>query len=241
MAELSRKQREIAHREDLILCAAKDMLVQHGYLGLKMDQIADQLEYSKGTIYQHFSNKEEIILALANRALVKRRELFAQAVTMRKKSRERIGAVGGAAEVFVEQYPHFFQIEQILRINSVFEKTSQLRRQVMRSCESKCMAIVSGVVRDGVAQGDVVLPQDCSPEDVVFGLWSTTMGAFGILANGESLQELGIKNGLNALRLNLHMMLDGYAWKPLSTEYDADKVTNSVKNELLQFIQTSEN
>ncbi len=240
MTELTRKQREIARREDLILSAAKDMLNEHGYLGLKMDQIAERLEYSKGTIYQHFPNKEEIILALANRALIKRRELFSQAVTMRRKSRERIAAAGGAAEVFVEQYPHFFQIEQILRINSVFEKTSQLRRQVMRSCELKCMAIVSGVVRDGVAHGEVVLPNECSAEDVVFGLWATTMGGFGILANGDSLQELGIKNGLNALRLNLHMMLDGYGWKPLSTEYDADEVTEAVKKELLQSIQSSD-
>ena len=65
MGTLTRKQREIAEREQLILGIAAEMLVERGYLGLTMDRIAAATEYSKGTIYQHFPNKEEIVAALA--------------------------------------------------------------------------------------------------------------------------------------------------------------------------------
>ena len=132
MVQLSRKQREIEQREALILDVARELLIQQGYLGLRMDQIADRIEYSKGTIYQHFPNKEEIILALANQALVKRSSMFSHAVTLRDQSRHRLAAVGAAAELFVERFPHFFQVEQIIRINSVWEKTSEKRRKFMR-------------------------------------------------------------------------------------------------------------
>ncbi len=234
MVQLSRKQREIEQREALILDVARELLIQQGYLGLRMDQIADRIEYSKGTIYQHFPNKEEIILALANQALVKRSSMFSHAVTLRDQSRHRLAAVGAAAELFVERFPHFFQVEQIIRINSVWEKTSEKRRKVMRSCESKCMSIIGGVVRDAVARGDVTLPPNCSPEDVVFGLWSTNIGAFAIVSSSDSLLELGIRDPLTALRTNTNNMLDGYGWKPLSSEVDFHEVMDKVKSELIE-------
>ncbi len=233
MIQQSRKQREIEQREGQILDVAKGLLVEHGYLGLRMDQIADVMEYSKGTIYQHFPNKEEIILALANQALVTRSSLFAHAATLRKQSRERLAAVGAAAELFVQQFPHFFQVEQIIRINSVFEKTSEKRQKVMRSCESRCMAILSGIVRDAVAQEDLTLPKGCSPEDVVFGLWAMNIGAFTIISTSDPLQELGIQSPVAALRRNIHQMLDGYGWRPNSDEFDFDPVFETVQQQLM--------
>lgn len=232
MVHLSRKQREIEQREALILDVARELLMQQGYLGLRMDEIADRIEYSKGTIYQHFPNKEEIILALANQALVKRSSMFSRAVTSRDQSRHRLAAVGAAAELFVERFPHYFQVEQVIRINSVWDKTSEKRRKFMRSCESRCMSIIGGVVRDAVAHNDVRLPPDCSPEDIVFGLWSMNIGAFAIMSSSDSLLELGIRDPLRALRTNTNNMLDGYGWKPLSCEVDFHEVMDKVKAEL---------
>lgn len=234
MIQPSRKQREIEQRETLILDVAREMLIEQGYLGLRMDHIADRIEYSKGTIYQHFPNKEEIILALANQALVKRSTMFAHAATMRKISRERLAAIGGAAELFVELFPHFFQVEQIIRINSIWEKTSEKRRSLMRSCESRCMSVIGGVVRDAVAHGDLKLPAERSPEDIVFGLWSINIGGFSILSSSDSLQELGITDPVAALRHNMNLMLDGYQWKPLSTKVDYNELFDTVKEELRQ-------
>lgn len=233
MARQSRKQRETEQREGLILDVARDLLVRQGYLGLRMDDIADAMEYSKGTIYLHFPNKEEIILALANQALETRLAAFAHAVTLRKQSRERLASIGAAAELFVEQFPHFFQVEQIIRIHSIWEKTTEKRRNLMRSCESRCMSIVGGVVRDAVAQGDLELPNDCSPEDIVFGLWSINIGAFTILSSSDSLLELGIKDAVAALRRNINQMLDGYGWTPNSSEVDFDALFDAVKSELM--------
>ena len=96
------------------------------------------------------------------------------------------------------------------------------------------MAIISGVVRDAVARGDLELPDDRTPEDIVFGLWSINIGAFAILSSSDSLQEIGIVNPVAALRENTNQMLDGYGWKPLSTEVDFREVLETVKQELLK-------
>ena len=62
MSTLARKKREFVQREELILETARRLLLEVGYLELTMDLIARKIEYSKGTIYQHFSSKEEILL-----------------------------------------------------------------------------------------------------------------------------------------------------------------------------------
>ena len=232
MNTLSRKQREIQEREGKILELAREMLVQGGYLGLNMDAIATSLEYSKGTIYNHFSCKEEIIIALAVQTMEKRTGLFERAAAYRGGSRERICAVGMAAELFVRLYPSHFHVEQLIRSYSIWEKTSEKRRQTMRMSEMRCMTIVSGVVRDAVSQGDLTLTEKSSPEDLVFGLWSQTFGAHAIIATSESMADLGIQDPFAAIRNSIHMCLDGFGWLPLSTEYDYDGLFERLQHEI---------
>lgn len=232
MGTQTRKQREIQEREEKILDVSRPLLIAQGYHGLSMDRVAAALQYSKGTIYNHFSCKEEIIIALANQTTEKRLGLFERAANFRGSSRERILAVGTAAELFVRLYPDHFKLEQIVRSDSIWEKTSENRRSVMRSCESRCMGIVGGVVRDAVAQGDLTLPAELAPEDLVFGLWSISLGAFSIVTTSDQLNELGIKDAFAAFRENVTKMVDGYGWRPLSHEHDYDGTLVRIQEEV---------
>ncbi len=231
MAVLTRKQREVRDRESRILDVACEMLIEHGYHGLSMDRIAEVLEYSKGTMYQHFSCKEEIILALANASLTDRLALFRRAAAFPGRPRERIVAVGVASEFFVRLYPHHFRLEQVLRLSSVWEKTSPERRQFMHHCESQCVGCVSGIVRDAMASGDLTLPDGATPEQLVFGLWSMSFGAQTILASSTSLVDIGIGEPHRALALNQARLLDGYHWRPLSTEFDYEVTAERIATE----------
>ena len=69
---------------------------------------------------------------------------------------------------------------------------------------------------------------------ICFGLWSTNIGAFAIVSSSDSLLELGIRDPLTALRTNTNNMLDGYGWKPLSSEVDFHEVMDKVKRELIE-------
>lgn len=223
METLTRKQREVHKRESQILDVAREMLLEDGYHGLGMDRIAEALEYSKGTIYQHFPCKEEILLALANEALDARVRMFRRAATFRGRPRERMAAVGLASEMFARLYPHHLHVEQVVRLHSVWEKTSEKRRNLMRMCEAQCMSTVGGIVRDAVAAGDMTLPAGIEPEHVVFGLWAMNYGAQSFASSGEPLAELGIADAAKSLRDNCNHLMDGYAWKPLTSEFDYDE------------------
>ncbi len=219
----SRKQREIEHREHLILDAARRQLASVGYFQFNMDSIAGEIEYSKGTIYQHFKNKEDILLGLAAQTMEKRAELFDRASAFRGESRERILAIGLASDLFMRLYPEHFRVEQILRSASFWERTSEERRQLLKGCEFRCFGIVTGIIRDAISGGHLSLPAEMSPEELTFGLWSMSYGAHTIIATSQSLEEIGLKNPHESVFFSFDKLLDGYRWTPLSQDWDYDQ------------------
>ena len=125
---LTRKQREIQSREGRILEVARSMIVQDGYHGLSMDRIAEALEYSKGTIYQHFSCKEEILMALVNQAMERRLDLFRRAAAFRGVRENASRPSARRANCSFSSIRTTFTSSMLIRISSVREKTSEQRR-----------------------------------------------------------------------------------------------------------------
>jgi AcrR family transcriptional regulator len=229
---LTRKQRELHHREERILELARSMIVQDGYHGLSMDRIAEAMEYSKGTIYQHFSCKEEILMALVNQTMERRLDLFRRAAAFRGRSRERITAIGAAAELFFRLYPDHLITEHTIRISSIREKASEQRRVSLNACETRCSEIVTGVIRDAVASVDLQISDEFGVENIAFGLWSITFGGYSIAATSPSLAGLGIHDPLLAIRGNCIRLLDGVGWKPLSAGKDVSELIARVMREV---------
>ncbi len=232
METLTPKKREILEREARILDVARPIVVREGYHGLNMERIAEELQYSKGTIYNHFACKEEIIIALAIQNVAKRVELFKQAAQFKGCPRHRMIAIGEAAERFVRQYPDYFLFEKILQLDSVREKTSEKRQSVIQGCEMQCVSVVAGVVRDAIAAEDLVLPAGFSPEKLVFGLWSLTSGAFAIVFASDSLTQMGLDDPFETVREHSDALLDGHGWKPLSNQFDSKKILKKIRSEV---------
>ncbi|GAC1639298.1 MAG: TetR/AcrR family transcriptional regulator [Herpetosiphon sp.] len=64
---LQERQRQL--REDAILDAAYEMMVQHGYTDMSMDDLAARVGISKATLYQHFPSKEELAVSVIVRSM----------------------------------------------------------------------------------------------------------------------------------------------------------------------------
>jgi len=232
MTTLSRKQREIREREERILEVALEMLSDQGYHGLNMDRIAERLEYSKGTIYQHFPNKEEIILALTNRAAGIHFEFFRRAASFRGRSRQRIHAIGLASELFVRMYPHYSSLEQVIRLSSVLEKTSENRQKTQRLYEAQCHGVIAGIVRDAIACGDLTVPGAVTPESILFGLWAITFGGVALFNSTETMSDMGLHEPWQALRQNQMTLIDGYGWQPLTVDYPFAETQQRLETEV---------
>lgn len=218
MSIKERRRREVASRESLILSTARDMLARDGYLGLSMDRLAEAIEYSKPTIYQHFATKEDLILAVANEALAKRAELFTRASRFHGRSRETMTAIGAADAVFVNTYRDYFAIEQMLHESSLWEKSTPERRQAHETCGYACMNAMQAILFRAVSEGDLD-PRHHNPEDLVWGLRNLSVGTH-TLAMSRPWPEAQLVALYRGLFRNQHALLDGAGWRPLYTEWD---------------------
>ena len=59
-----RRAREFKRREEDIIQAAFDLFAEHGIEYVTIDMIAEKAEVGKGTIYKHFTSKNEIFAVL---------------------------------------------------------------------------------------------------------------------------------------------------------------------------------
>jgi AcrR family transcriptional regulator len=60
-SEVSFRDRQRQMREEAILEAAHRLLAEKGYQGMTMDEVASRVGIAKGSLYQHFKSKEELI------------------------------------------------------------------------------------------------------------------------------------------------------------------------------------
>lgn len=216
----SRKQREIAAREALILDCAARLLGEVGYQGLSMDRVAEAAEYSKGTIYQHFDCKEDLLAGLCLRSSRDLYELFSRAAGLPLSPRERLLAIAFAYGLFIRLHPLEFANMQTLKSATVREKTSEANRCAMQSAEAQVLNTVTQVVRDAVSDGDLVLPPGINCEELVFCLWATHYGAASLAGSGIPFADYGVANIADTLRKYMADVLDGFNWRPTSDKFD---------------------
>lgn len=104
----SKKQQAIADREQELLHIAHQLVKAEGYANLTMDKLTAASPYSKGTIYNHFSSKEDVITALCNSALRHEISLFKKAELFNGSSREKALALHQAYLLSAKMQPILF-------------------------------------------------------------------------------------------------------------------------------------
>lgn len=232
MSVQERKERALREREELFLKVARRLLIEKGFHGLTMDRIAEETEYSKGTVYLHFSCKEEVILELGKRSRKQRLDMILRSVAFEGRPRERIMAVGVAVELHARLHPADIRIWEIMNAESIVEKIPADRQSDLKASDLAVNDILIGLVNDAVACGDLELRPGDTAGDIAFGLWAITDGGFAAILGGVPLDNLGLKDPYATLFKNCHLLGDGYGWRPLLREWDYDATLRRIRREV---------
>jgi AcrR family transcriptional regulator len=231
MNNISRKQREILQREQLILDTAAELLQTVGYMGLSMERIAEAIEYSKGTIYQHFTCKEEILCSLCIRCMQTQHDMFEKAASFNGRPREKMTAILTAHQLFVKLHPREFGNMQIIKTVSIRDKIAEDSRTDLQLAEDSCMFLIGGIIQEAIAAGDLHLV-NVKPFELLFSMWATAFGSSMLQASDIPLAQKGITDADQVMRRHCRFVLDGYGWQPLSRDWDYDATQRRINAEL---------
>jgi len=108
--KISRKQRETELRKQIILEAAEKLFLSNGYENTTMDDIANDAEFSKGTLYNYFKSKEELYLAISTKAYEIIIDTTKDFIEKKKPGVDQLKTVGYAYYEFTKKYPGYAHI-----------------------------------------------------------------------------------------------------------------------------------
>jgi AcrR family transcriptional regulator len=181
-----------------------------------MARIAEVTGYTRKTVYNHFVNIEDAVVTVSLQSVTRRADLVSRAALFRGGSRERLSGIGSVAR---EVLPHHQRHEVLLAAINM-DRVPEDRRRRLRAQEDRLLAVNTGVIRDGVAAGDLVLPPELAPEQLALTLAQMEIGPTVIALRGWGLGEYSSEDSLEVFGSTVGLLLDVLGWRPLSTEFD---------------------
>jgi AcrR family transcriptional regulator len=226
-------QEEKAARELEMLNCAKEIICTEGEVALTIDKLVKKLPYSKGTIYNHFTNKEDIILALCNAHMAGAAEIYQRALTFKGNSREKALAIHIASLLNAQANPQDFMIGITVKTAGCTSKASEYRQQQHQQIESSLISPIFAHFRAAVDSGECTLPDGMMIEQLAFSCWSVDFGT-QLLLMGD-MNACSVRSELNVERElinSINLIHDGMCWQPLAKNFDWKASVARMKTEL---------
>lgn len=199
MGIAERREREKIHRRNTIIDAAEKIFFSKGVTIATMDEVADEAELSKGTLYLYFKNKQELYLAINERGLRVLEQKFKDAVDSQEIGIDKVVAIGHAYIEFYKQYPNYFNAMVYYESN---ELDFSEENECALACEEqgqKTLQVVASAVQNGIDDGSI--RSELHPFETAVILWGQSTGMIQIAAiKGNHLEE---KHNLDAQRISM--------------------------------------
>ena len=219
MARPTRKQHEIENRETDLLKVARRLFLAKGMDGLTMEKLAAGTEFSKGTIYQHFTSKEDVLAALCLESGRFRLSLLERAALFKGRSRERALSLAKADYIVFRLHPDYWRTEQLINVLSLTTKISAARKASLEALAERSASIALGVIRDGIASGDLTLPAGLTPEKLLLALLGLTRGLY-LCSPDKTLFRDWANDQPSTHEQLFGYACDGFGWRPFCNDWD---------------------
>jgi AcrR family transcriptional regulator len=226
MGTKERRQREMAEREQRFLDKARELILQDSLLNLQMARVAKACDYATGTLYQHFTSKEDLLVAVACEKAAIRAELFERAACWKAPSRDRIFGVAVGDMLFARRYPDYFRLAQYVFTEVVWHAASAERRRQALEAGKPIGAAVFRIFQEAVDAGDLD-PRGLTLAELMIGPWTLCLGMHTLVHAEGMLQQYEVRDPYRLLMCHVHHLLNGYGWRTLFDPAD-DKALDAL-------------
>jgi len=154
MTRRSRMAQERLARKELILTSAEKLFVEKGYSGTSINDIAEEADFSRTSIYQYFSSKEEMYLHIMERYTEPLTERLKQATEDAPTVPDKIRAFLDELRKMKREKSNFFELYFIQRHQVEPRLPDELRTQ-LNAKRRRLENVFREFYREGVEKGEV--------------------------------------------------------------------------------------
>lgn len=188
MGIAERKEREKQQRREGIIKAAEKIFFSRGIDQSTMDDIAEEAELSKGTLYLYFKSKEVLQMEVAKNAIILLNKFTSAAAEKGKNALEKLRQMGHATIEFSRSHPD--HMKAILAIKSVESGSLGLSSNEVEGILFEVSSV--GMVKQLVEQGvkDKLIRSDIPPLLIAHTLWMQMLSVIQFISTEKSLFDV---------------------------------------------------
>jgi AcrR family transcriptional regulator len=152
MARLRKAVRDetLAETRRRLLEAAATEFANEGYVGANINSISQAAGFAKGTVYNHFPCKRELMLTLIDEIAADHTRFILQQTEPEPSPSQRLARFFSAGFTFIERYPARARVI----VNALYGPDADFRARVYQAYDRLFGLITHDIVETGVAQGD---------------------------------------------------------------------------------------
>jgi AcrR family transcriptional regulator len=174
MGITERKEREKAQRRESIIDAAEKVFFKKGIENATMDEVAENAELSKGTLYLYFKSKEELHFAIRIRAAMTLKEYFVKAIDPKEIGSQNVYNIGRAYVRFSMEHQDYFNSMAYFEHSDFNPSDSENPFFKNFREETDPLEFFIGIIDKGITDGSV--RKDIDPNIMAKNLWAATTG-----------------------------------------------------------------
>lgn len=185
MGVVERKEREKIQRRNTIIDAAELVFFKRGIENASMDEVAQEAELSKGTLYLYFKSKEELYRAIILRGFIILKRQLKEAAQTHEIGFQQVKAISEAYIKFSYDYSGYF--DAILYYQNDLFNSRQREQSQVESLEggNAVIGVLVHAIEKGKADGSI--NAELNPVETAFVLWSQITGLLQVIQRKMSI------------------------------------------------------
>lgn len=210
-----RKERERESRRSAIVLSAEKVFFSKGLALATMDDVAEEAELSKGTLYLYFKSKNELYMAIAERGLGILLDLFHQATNPIHSGSEQLGFIGEAYFEFARRYPEHNKAITYFEMHDL--ESELVGSEVTKACQEIGNTLIqqtNRIIEQGITDRSINTTLD--PTELTILLWSSMRGIIQLYHMRHRGHQMPALKELNLDDLShqfIHLILEGVRHK----------------------------
>ena len=174
-----RREEEKERRRAEMVDAAEELYADVGWDAVTMDRVAKSARLSRALLYVYFRDKNDLLHAITERALIELRERFVAAAGAHAKGIDQVQAIGRAYVLFQQEKPYRF--DACTRFHA-HQAAGQPAEQACAVAGDAVIAVIVQALMQGQADGTIRKDLG-NPVQVCIMLWAFAHGLIQIATN----------------------------------------------------------
>ncbi|OPX29758.1 MAG: hypothetical protein B1H06_00935 [Candidatus Cloacimonas sp. 4484_143] len=201
MSIADRKERERLQRKNIIIDAAEKVFLSKGFEHATMEDVAEEAEFSKGTLYAYFQSKNELCLSIVLRGLKVLICEFEKVMNESTPSINKIELIADKFLKFYNKYPNFIFSFSNYKQHRAGCKFESMILQDIETENRKIREMISQIIQNG--KEDKSIRSDADDGKLSYILWGELSGLIPTL-----LQEIDDVDTVELYNYTIQMMRD---------------------------------